>query len=166
MLRLLLGQTYYPQILYLHVKDLESAYASLPPEQGGRVAVAKAIVIAAASFVEGCLYDILNRRLMGKIGDEGLTKDLLKRNRSLDTKMKFVFDHVTFLGGQWLVDDRVVTSVRTDLKDLRDKIAHGGRIDSNDLKLDDIAYFRRIACEYLEQVYASFGDPKPAWLGA
>ena len=63
------------------------------------------------------------------------------------------------------VEDRLGPNHR-GLITLRNLIDHGAPINQPDLRLSDVMFFRKAACEYLEQVYGSFGDPKPAWLGA
>ena len=91
MIGVLLGQTipipFHPETLHRHVKELEKAYDAIPvADTNGRTAVAMAIVTATASFVEGCLHNILRQHLLTKIGDGILVDDLLRRFRSIETK--------------------------------------------------------------------------------
>jgi hypothetical protein len=168
---LLLGRTpFHPQTLYEHVKDLEDACTSAKTPKA-QVAVAKAVVAATASFVEGCLYELLHRHLFGKIGNKALVEDLLKKHRTIQGKVDFAAAHDEYLGATWTIADGTTKNFvegrgeKPHLISLRNAIDHGDKVLHADLKLDNIAYFRTVACEYVEQVYASFNDPKPGWLG-
>ena len=59
---------FHPEELHKHVKQLEQTYAEIPSADGNaRIAVAKAIISATASFVEGCLDD-LTRFTLAEVG--------------------------------------------------------------------------------------------------
>jgi hypothetical protein len=83
-------------------------------------------------------------------------------------KLEYAKKHVTDFGGTWQVKtDSFSTFIESPvggnppgLIDLRNAIAHGAPVPTGDLRLDDVTFFRRVACEYLEQLYVSFGDAK------
>jgi hypothetical protein len=168
------GHEFHPEVLHRHIRQLEQVYDPIPEsETNGRTAVAMAIVAATASFVEGSIHQLLRQHLLAKIGDGVLVDDVLGHFRGLERKLGYAKKRVELLGGKWQVkDDGVSQFVENRLGPktpgligLRNLIDHGTKITKSHLRLEDVKFFRQTACKYLEQVYSSYGDMKPAWLG-
>lgn len=148
---------YQPEELYKHVKILEEVYLSLPDETNRKQAIAKAIIGTVASFLEGYLQQ--------KIDEIGAPKPI----EGMFKRRTFVEDYLKN-NGNWKVveNDPAIQFVRNDgendLRKLRNKIDHGAKVDTNDLHLDNISFFRESVSKYIQQLSDSFKTEKPGWL--
>jgi hypothetical protein len=168
---------FQPEELYKHVKQLEHAYMALPTaDANARVAVAKAIVSANASLVEGCLDDLI-RFVLTEVGvPSPIVKWIGKRRKlqGLQDKMNFLKDVLSTLRAGWLIQDGQASRFaegrmpdgKPGLVQLRNKVDHGEVVDQSDLRLNSIDSFRTNLCDYLKEVYASMKAPPTGWLGA
>jgi hypothetical protein len=160
---------FHPEELYKHVKDLERIFATIP-DHNGRVTLAKAIIAATGSFVEGCLDDLI-RMTLGRVGVPAPIQKWILDNKSsgiarsgMARKSEFLKDLLAGLRSGWKVSKRASDFIE-GVRQLRNKVDHGNAVDEVDLRFGSIHDFRTMACDYLEQVYASVDEPKPGWLG-
>ncbi len=158
---------FHPEELYKHIKHLEQVYTTIPTADGNaRTAVAKAIIAATASFVEGCLDDLITFSLTEVGVPQSIREWVMANLRSLRNKTDFLKKRLAGLRVGWQVKDSQTSKfVEGQLPELRNKVDHGDVVEQANLRLDRIAEFRILACEYLEQVYASMGVGTPGWLG-
>jgi hypothetical protein len=150
---------WHPEELYKHVLILEGVYNSLPNDDtNARQAVAKAVIWAASSFLEGCLQQFVEE-LCSKEGKE------VPNLHGLANRRQFVIKRAK-KKKTYSVDPAQASTrfIENDLEELRNKVNHGGRVDTNEFRLDNISFFREAARDYLEQVYQSFEIGKPGWL--
>jgi len=150
---------WHPEELHKHVLILEGVYNSLPADDtNARQAVAKAVVWAASSFLEGCLQQFIEQLCSQEnIGPPKL--------RGLANKREWVVcrakQRKTFAVDPAKASTRFVED---DLEELRNDVDHGGKVETANLHLENISFFRGVAKDYLEQVYRSFEIGKPGWL--
>jgi len=165
---------FHPEELHKHVKELERIYHLIPdPDTNQKTALAKAIISATASFVEGCLDSMFRPTLSQLTIPQTLNDAMLGGLRGLQDKITFAKKRLAPLRNGWKVKDNVASKFiegrfpnnKPGLVQLRNLIDHGNPVSQTELRLDDIGYFRRCGCTYLEQVYASLGIAKPGWLG-
>ena len=150
-------EPYHPETLYRHVKELERVYEQLDPsDTNAREAVAKAIVSATASFVEGCLAEWI-RQLRGDSADKQTTDVAKKEPSGLHNKAQRA-------RAGWCVEPPIEHFIETDLKNLRNAVDHGDKVQQADLRLDAITEFKWSAGKYVEQVCTSLGIDRPGWL--
>ena len=165
---------FHPEELHQHVKELERLYAVIPGlDTNAKTALAKAIISATASFVEGCL-DSMSSQTLRQLGiPQVWTDDIVLGLKGLYDKITFVKKRLAHLRSGWQVKDNALSKFiedrlgenRPGLLKLRNLIDHGNVVAQADLRLNNITYFRLAACTYLEQVYTSLGIGKPGWLG-
>lgn len=164
---------FHPEELYKQIKELERLYRGIPvSDTNARTAQAKAVISSASSCVEGCVIS-LSRQTLGELGvPEPLTDHMLGKLRGLRDKLEFAKKKLAPLRNGWNVKDDAASQFVEDrsgdvpgLRKLRNKIDHGDVVAQSDLRLNDIEYFRRAICAYLEQVYDSLGVARPGWLG-
>lgn len=150
---------YHPEELHKHIKVLEEVYSSLPDETNRKQAISKAIIGAVGSFLEAYLQQ--------RIDEIGAPKKDPPNN--MYKRRTFVEDYLKN-NGNWKVveNDPAIQFVRNDggndLRKLRNKIDHGAKVDTNDLHLDNISFFRESVSKYIEQLSDSFKSEKPGWL--
>jgi hypothetical protein len=144
-----------PEELHKHVKELERIWDWIPEgEPNARVALAKAIVAATASFVEGTLDELIVRRcrMAGKKPNLGSLMKCVKWVRTNHPAPPH--------------DKDVVKIIK-----LRDLVDHGKRVDRAkrvqgvEFRIEDVVWFRSWACAYLKLVYEGLGEKVPGWLG-
>ena len=164
---------FHPEELHKHVKELERIYLTLPETDGnGRIALAKSVISATASFVEGCL-DALCEQVLGELGmPSDLSNPLLNRLWGLNVKIDYVKHSLAPKRNGWLViNNNIAMFVENRLPNkqqglltLRNLIDHGDVVNIPALRMDNITFFRITACKYLERVYQSLGVGRPGWL--
>ncbi|HYA39897.1 MAG TPA: hypothetical protein VEF34_01230 [Syntrophobacteraceae bacterium] len=166
---------FHPEELYKHIRHLEQVYNAIPPTDGNaRTAMAKAIISATASFVEGCVDDLITFTLAAV----GVPPPILewvkgrRRLRGLDDKIQLLKSVLAGLRAGWQVKESPASQFiegpmpdnKPGLRQLRNKVDHGSVVEQADLRVDRVAEFRILACEYLVQVYASMNVGTPGWL--
>ncbi len=165
---------FHPEELYKHVKQLEQIYTTIPAsDTNARTALAKAIISASANFLEGCLTALIGETLAVLAVPQSVREHVLGGFRGLKNKRLFVKERLAGLRSKWQVKENDISKFvegrmkgnKPGLSQLRNKIGHGEVVQMQDLRLNNIGYFRDSACKYLEQVYASVGVGKPGWLG-
>jgi hypothetical protein len=163
---------FHPEELHKHVVELERTYCLIPdPDTNQKTALAKAIISATASFVEGCLDSMFCPTLNQLAIPQTLHNAMIGGFRGLQNKIDFAKKHLAPLRNGWRVKDNAASKFIENrqknslgLVQLRNKIDHGNHVSQSELRLEDIGYFRRCGCAYLDQVYASLGIAKPGWL--
>jgi hypothetical protein len=144
---------FHPEELHKHVKQLEQAYAEIPSADGNaRIAVAKAIISATASFVEGCLDD-LTRFTLAEVGvPHPIGEWVLEKRRGFQDKKEFLKEQLAVLRAGWQVNDCPESLFvegrmkhnKPGLFQLRNKVAHGDVVDQADLRLHSIRRVQKI----------------------
>lgn len=137
-----------------------------------RVAVAKAVISATASFVEGCLNELAAYTLSDLGVLQPIRDQVLERLRGLHDKTELPKKRLAGLRSGWQVQDATESQFvegrmpngRPGLRQLRNQVDHGDVVEQTDLLLDHIEDFRNYARTYLEAVYASLGVATPGWL--
>ena len=149
---------WHPEELYKHVLILEGVYNSLPDDMNKRQAVAKAVIWAASSCLEGCLQELVEKLCAEE------KKEVCKLN-GLANKRGFVISRAK-QRKTYSVDPALASTrfVEDDLDELRNKVNHGDKVETAELHLEGISFFREAAGDYLEQVYRCFEMGKPGWL--
>lgn len=168
-----LPMPFHPEELHKHVKELERVYSTSPNlDTNGKEALAKAIISATASFVEGCI-DAVSEQTVAELGNPpNLRAAKPDGHAGLYDKTEYVKNQLAPLRMGWIVKTDAISQFveggvgtpEPGLRGLRNLIAHGNLVGQKHLRLDNISYFRNAACDYLEQVYASLGIAKPGWL--
>jgi len=150
---------WHPEELYREALSLEAVYKAIPADDmNARRAVAKAVVWAASSFLEGCLQQLVESLCAEE-------KIAVPKLRGLANKREFVLKRAkqknTFCVDP---DNASIRFIEDDFDELRNKVDHGKKVDTANLHLNDISFFREAAREFLEQVYRSLEIGKPGWL--
>lgn len=164
---------FHPEELYGHLKQLEQVFAGLSlSNTNARVAMAKAMISATASFVEGCLDCLAAFTLSDLQVPQPARDQILERLRGLQDKTELLKKRLAGLRSGWQVQDGPasqfvegrIPSGRPGLRQLRNLVDHGDVVEQADLRLENIGEFRGYARSYLEAVYASLGVETPGWL--
>lgn len=165
---------FHPEELHRDVRLLEQIYDLIPiADTNLRTSLAKAIICATSNFMEGCL-DSMTVQTLGELRvPQPISNHVLDGLRGLADKTTFAKERLAPLRKGWQVKDDASSQFVENrlgqrspgLRQLRNWIDHGEVMAQTALRLNDVAYFRRAACAYLEQVYTSLGIETPAWLG-
>ena len=149
---------WHPEELHKQVLVLEKLYDSLPDDMNARTAMAKAVVWAASSFLEGCLQQLVESLCAEE-------KIAVPKLGGLANKREFVISRAK-KKSTFSVDANNASTrfVEDTYKDLRNKVDHGNKVNADDLHLDNVSFFRNAAADYLDQLYRSFGIGRPGWL--
>jgi hypothetical protein len=150
---------WHPEELHKHVLVLEEVYNSLLVDNtNARQAVAKAVIWATSSFLEGCLQQLVEQLCAEE-------KIKVPNLNGLVNKREWVISRAKRRKTYSVDSNRTSTRfVEDEFAKLRNDVDHGEKVDTTKLRLDNISFFRQTAGDYLEQVYRSFDIGKPGWL--
>ena len=138
-----------PEVLYRQVRELERIWATWIPADDSNAgeALAKALVSAAAGFLEECTGDLI--RTLPVTG---------KPARRLDNHLGWFKARAEERGA--VLDGKAAD----ELHALRNDVDHGRAVDPARLHLENIGWYRSTVADYVRAVYTLESVTVPAWL--